>query len=332
MKRRNFLINTTLTSVGTLFAADAFSNMLMPLKASGIRFGICTDIHLDTVYDGKQRLEAYMADMVKKNPDFIIQLGDFCSPHEQNKAYRDIWNRFKGPKYDVIGNHDTDEGFTRQQVVDFWKMPARYYSFDSQGYHFVVLDANEAEQYKERDPKAKYVSYIGDDQLAWLEADLDKTKSPVIVFLHQSLENNMGGVQNGVQVRALLDRCNVKAKALKVQMVFTGHHHQDYYNVINGIHYIQINSMSYQWMGKGYENVPYTEAVNEKYTWTKYTAPYKDPLWAFVEISPNGKFKLTGRQSVFAGKSPEELGRGKYNRNGYPDVPYISNREIKLLV
>lgn len=90
--------------------------------------------------------------------------------------------------------------------------------------------------------------------------------------------------------------------------------------------------MSYQWMGKGFENVPYTEEVNKKYPWTKYTAPYKDPLWAFVEITSGGKFKLSGRKSVFAGKSPLELGRGKYSENGYPDVPYISDRQLKLPV
>jgi len=332
MNRRNFLISTTLTSVGTLMGADALAKSLVPLKASGIKIGICTDIHMDTVHDASERLEAFISDMQQKKPDFIIQNGDFCSPHEQNKAFRDIWNKFKGPKYDVIGNHDTDEGFTRQQVVDFWKMPARYHSFDANGYHVVILDANEAEFDKNRNPNIKYVSYIGDEQLHWLEADLDKTKHPVIVFLHQGLDNDTGGVGNASMVRAVFDRCNVKAKALKVQIVFSGHHHQDYYNVINGIHYIEINSMSYKWMGKGFENDVYGEEVNKKYPWTKYTAPYKDPLWAFVEIFPDGQFKLMGRKSVFAGKSPEELGWGKYERNGYPDVPYISDRQIKLPV
>ena len=32
-----------------------------------------------------------------------------------------------------------------------------------------------------------------------------------------------------------------------MQMVFSGHHHQDYRNIINGIKYIQINSMSYHY-------------------------------------------------------------------------------------
>ncbi|NIP96728.1 MAG: alkaline phosphatase, partial [Akkermansiaceae bacterium] len=48
-----------------------------------------------------------------------------------------------GPRYHVIGNHDTDGGYQREQTVAWWKMTARYYSFDHAGTHFVVLDGND---------------------------------------------------------------------------------------------------------------------------------------------------------------------------------------------
>lgn len=330
MNRRKFIIHTGLTSAATLLGSRTWARSLKKPAFPAIKVGICTDIHLDTVHDAPKRLQAFMEEMRREKPDFIIQLGDFCSPHEKNKAFRAIWNQFEGPRYDVIGNHDTDDGFTRNQVVDFWQMPGRYYSFDAKGYHFVVLDANEAEHHASRNPKAKYVSYIGDEQLAWLEADLENTRLPVIVFVHQGLDNSNGGVENGGKVRALLDRCNAKEKTQKVLMVFSGHHHHDYHNVINGIHYIQINSMSYQWMGKGYEQVPYSEEVNKAFPWTQYTAPYQDPLWAFLEISPSGLVTLAGRKSVFVGKTPLELGRPRYAGDGYPDVACISDRKIHL--
>lgn len=313
-------------SLGTLASAKGMASVSQT-DAAPLRIGICADIHMDTTYDGKQRLEAFIEAMQKENPDMVVQLGDFCGPKPENAALMNTWNRFTGPKYHVIGNHDTDGNFTKQQVVDFWGMPAAYYSFDQKGYHFMVLDGNDT--YPEKDPRHKYWSYIGPEQMEWMEKDLAATRTPVIVFVHQGLDNDIGGVENAVQVRAIFDRHNSKAGKNKVLMVFSGHHHEDYHNVINGIHYVQINSMSYKWLGKGYEHVPYTEEVNKQFTWTKWTAPYKDPLWAMVQIDAKGNVHIKGKTSSFVGKTPLELGRPKYP-SGYPEVPFISDRKIAL--
>jgi hypothetical protein len=110
-------------------------------------------------------------------------------------------------------------------------------------------------------------------------------------------------------------------------MVFSGHHHQDYYNVINGIHYVQINSMSYQWMGADYARAHYDATIESAYPSAKYTAPYKDPIWAFLTIHKNGVVKIKGKTSTFLPPTPEEMHRPKLH-GGYPDVPYISDRSI----
>lgn len=322
MDRRNFLKTSSLGSLGTIAIAKGID---MNSAASPLKIGICADIHLDTVFDGKQRLENFISAMRTEKPDLIVQLGDFCGPKEGNNALLDSWNRFEGPTCHVIGNHDTDGDFTKQQVVDFWKIPNAYYSFDLKGYHFMILDGNDP--YANKDPRNKYWSYIGQEQQDWMEAELEKTDLPVIVFMHQGLDNDMGGVENAVQVRAIFDRHNKKKKN-KVQVVFSGHHHEDYYNVINGVHYVQVNSMSYKWLGKGYEHVPYTEEINKKFWLTKWTAPYRDPLWAVVEIS-NGMLQMKGKASAFVGKTPKELGRPPYPA-GYPEVPFISDRKINL--
>ena len=131
-----------------------------------------------------------------------------------------------------------------------------------------------------------YARFISQEQLDWLEKDLDQTQLPTIVFCHQGLDNDFGGIYNGTQSRLVLERANEKAGFNKVQVVFSGHHHQNYHNLINDIHYVQINSMSYQWLGDKYKKVRYSEAVDETHPWIKYTAPYKDPIWADVEIRP----------------------------------------------
>jgi hypothetical protein len=59
----------------------------------------------------------------------------------QNKDFMGIWETFKGSKYHVLGNHDMDKN-SKAEMVDYWEMPGSYYSWDYQGVHFVVLDAN----------------------------------------------------------------------------------------------------------------------------------------------------------------------------------------------
>lgn len=331
MERRFFLRNTAMAMGGISVGLPRFSEKTESKHFSRIKFGICADLHHDIIYDAPERLSAFINEMQQTQPDFIIQLGDFCCPHDRNRQIMEIWNEFTGPKYHVIGNHDIDGGFKREQVVAFWKAKGKYYSFDQKGYHFVVLDTNENEYNPLKNPLSHYGSFVGDEQLQWLESDLNKTDLPVIVFGHHGLDNDMTGVENATKVRFMLERANSKSKFRKVQLVFSGHHHQDYVNVINDILYVQINSMSYKWLGQKYGHMPYTEEINLKHPLVKYTVPYKNPLWAVIDISANGHLKLTGKRSEFVGKSPVELGVPEYE-NIYPIVPFISDRDIRLVM
>lgn len=328
MKRRNFIRNSALATIGMTPMSNLpdFPNRVNR-KFAKIRFGICADLHQDIMHDAAQRLEAFIDDMQHQKPDFIIQLGDFCRPYEHNQPILNVFNRFSGPRYHVIGNHDMDGGFTREQVVAYWKAKGTYYSFDIKGYHFVVLDGNEENPSPGR--PSGYARWIGPSQLKWLQEDLDKTNLPTIVFCHQGLDNDYGGLENGTQSRLVLERANERAGFRKVQLVFSGHHHQDYRNYINGIHYIQINSMSYQWLGSKYAHIRYSEAIDKSHPWIKSTAPYKDPLWAMVELLPDGQLSLKGRKTVYVGPSPEELGMPEYEY-GYLNRPLISDRKLLL--
>jgi hypothetical protein len=87
--------------------------------------------------------------------------------------------------------------------------------------------------------------------------------------------------------------------------------------------------MSYQWLGDNYKHVRYSEEIDETYPWIKYTVPYKDPLWAIVEITSDHTLHLYGKKSEYVGPSPEELGVD-LDIYGYPIVPYISDKELTL--
>ncbi|MGO4288163.1 metallophosphoesterase family protein [Chitinophaga sp. RAB17] len=321
MDRKEFLAKASLASGALVFAR--FPEV--SANSTKIRFGVIADLHHDVMHDGPQRLSAFIEEMNTKAPDFIIQMGDLCVPKKENAPLMDIWNRFKGPRYHVIGNHDTDGGFTREQVVEFWKAPAKYYSFDANGFHFIVLDGNEHNESKSRPPG--YARFISPVQLAWLRKDLDNTSLPTIVCCHQGLDNDAGGLENGTLLRYTLEAANKKAGKQKVILVLSGHHHQDYYNRINDIHYVQINSASYQWLGDDHQEMRYSAEIDKAHPYIKYTVPYKDPIWAMIEIDTKGTITIQGRKTVFVGSSPEKLGVNM-DEYIYPIVPFISDRKL----
>lgn len=306
--------------------------LLLPpgVNASGsgsgqrVRFGVVTDVHKDIMHDADERLQTFVDKASKQKLDFIIQLGDFCRPYAENREFLDIFNGYRGTKYHVIGNHDTDGGFSRQQVVEFWGAVGRYYSFDLKGHHFIVLDGNN--QNPSPGKATGYARYIAKDQIRWLENDLAATRLPCIAFSHQSLENEEAGIENQEEVRAVLEKANADAGSHKVLACFSGHHHTDYACQINGISYIQINSMSYSWLGEDYQTVLYGKEIDEKYPWIKYTAPYEKPLYAFVTLNDR-KIEVEGVRSRFVGPAPDEMGFPEQPENS-PVVPFISNRTI----
>jgi hypothetical protein len=246
-------------------------------------------------------------------------------PKKTNAPLMEVWNQFKGAKYHVIGNHDTDGGFKPDEVVDFWKAEGKYYSFDRNGFHFVVLNGNEHNESKSR-PEG-YARFISATQLDWLRKDLEASSLPSVICCHQGLDNDSGGLENGTLLRYTLEQANQKAGWKKVILVLSGHHHQDYYNRINDIHYVQINSASYQWLGDDFKEIRYSDAVDKARPNIKYTVPYQDPLWAMIEIDHKGRITIQGKKTVFVGSSPEKLGV-KADDYIYPIVPYISSRNL----
>jgi len=332
MKRTYFLLITNSTKMKFLQTWLVILLLIIGASCSQhkvVRFGICTDIHKDIMHDSDQRLQAFVTEMNEEDVDFIVQLGDFAQPQDYNVSFVNIWNSFEGPSYHVLGNHDMDNSqgkkYSREYAVNYLGMPARYYSFDVNGYHFVVLDGNDVKD----SPQKGYAHYIGAEQMAWLKEDLTQTELPVVVFSHQSIEDfEREGVDNGGEVRKILEEANLESGKKKVIACFSGHHHIDYSISINGIYYIQVNSMSYFWMGSDYLQVRYSKEIDEQFPYIKYTAPYKDPLFATVEIDSRGIIRITGRESTWVGPSPLEMGYDETHKEKIS--PRITSRELEF--
>ena len=329
MHRRSFIGKTTVATTGFLLPWKGLSSVF-----NSVNFGLIADPHKDLLHDVDGRLETFLAATEKNPTDFVIQLGDFCFPKSENRTFLNLWNSYSGPKYHVLGNHDMDTS-SKGETMEFWQMPSNYYSFDQQGFHFVILDANFLNydgQYQDYDTVNFYVNsglrtWINPDQIEWLKVDLRETTLPTIIFSHQSLVNDLWGIKNRSVIQQIFEEENHKSDFQKVLACFNGHNHIDALRKVNDIYYIDINSMSYQWLGEKYQTkARYAEELYERYPMMTNMAPYEKSLFAFVEISQLG-IKIDGVESDYVGPSPSELGLTE-EVYGFPFTSNLSSREL----
>ncbi len=106
-----------------------------------LRFGVIADVHHGLASRAEERLEDFLSECSRRKLDFIAQLGDFNHPLPEARSFLKLWHSYKGARHSVLGNHDMDLG-SKAQAVESWRIPGRYYSFDSGFLHFVILDAN----------------------------------------------------------------------------------------------------------------------------------------------------------------------------------------------
>lgn len=300
MKTRRHFLQTALALSATY---------TLPLSAQGtarkkVRIGIITDIHKDVMPDADERLRTFIDVMNRQKVDAIIEMGDFCQPKPANRAFADIFNTFPGPKYHLLGNHDMDGGFKREQVVAFHQMPGRFYSFDLGGYHFILLDGND----RPEGWKGGYPHYLAPDQVAWLKEDLAKTRLNTFILSHQSLERPTC-IDNQEAVRAVLEAGKMPDGKRKVAACLNGHWHIDHERVINGIPYLHVNSASYYWLGSEYKHERLSPELAKEFPYVSSTAPYRKSVFTLLEIDPEaGTFVMRGMKSEWMGPSPQELG------------------------
>jgi hypothetical protein len=297
--RRNLL---KLLAAGTLPLPHAVAG---EKQAGGkVRIGLIADVHQDLVHDGPHRLKEFLAKAAEWKADAVLELGDFCTPKPANREFADAFEVFSGKRFHVIGNHDTDGGFDRDQVVAFHKMPARYYSADLHGIHLVVLDANDVPP----GHKGGYPSHIADDQIEWLAQDLAATTLPVFVFSHQSLERPEC-IRSQEKVRAVLEKAKRPDGSNQVVACLNGHWHIDHARVINGISYIHVNSASYYWIGERFAHVRYSKEIDALNPYMPFIAPYRKPIFSLLEVDlDKGEFSLSACESEWVGPSPQQLG------------------------
>ena len=232
---------------------DEVEGIFWPGKT--LRFGLVTDTHYadadplgirfyrESLGKMREAVDALRAEQVS----FLGILGDIkdMALGEQPSqtlshltAIEAEIQRFGGPTYHVLGNHDMDNISKSQMLSGITNtgIPSdrSFYAFSNSGIRFVVLDAcfkREGAPYDTGNFDWRD-TWVPAEELEWLEEELAGSRESVIVLAHQRLDGGADAfVKNSAEVRTVLERSG------KVLAVFTGHDHAGALSQINGIHY-----------------------------------------------------------------------------------------------
>jgi predicted phosphodiesterase len=273
MTRRVFLKSSLLIAAAPFlnsFRTETGKNHTVIDDAQSLlRFGIVTDSHyadIDTAgsrfyRESISKMQECVDLMNLQEVDFMVHLGDFKNGAQDRnlenlRRIESEYGRFIGPRYHVLGNHDMDS----ISKTDFQSVVKNtgispdltFYSFDRNGIHFVVLDANftaKGEPYNQGNFHWTDAN-IPEYQLEWLENEMISSDKPVVIFVHQLLDRDEGShyINNAAEVRRILESNR------NVLIIFQGHQHNGQYHMINNIHYYTLKAMV---EGSGQENNAY---------------------------------------------------------------------------
>jgi 3',5'-cyclic-AMP phosphodiesterase len=202
-------------------AARTAGNALTFVQISDTHIGFRKDANPDVV--GSLRRAIADIHALPSAPAFVVHTGDvshLSKPEEFSQA-RDLLQELRVDRVHVVpGEHDTidegDVGYLRYFAPDGFRRS--WYSFDQQGVHFVGL--NNVLNFR-----AGTLASLGDEQMAWLRADLAgvSRSTPVVVFAHIPLwtiwEPWGWGTEDSAQAMALL-------RPFGSVTVLNGHIHQ----------------------------------------------------------------------------------------------------------
>jgi len=239
-------------------------------EEEGFSFAFLTDIHLQPEKDAVKGFRLAIDTINDLNPDFVITGGDlvmdvldqtYGRSDSLYVLYKEVSGELNMPVYNTVGNHEVygwhrdEEGI--ESNPEFGKkmyenrLGERFYSFDHENWHFIILDAI----YRGED--GGYIGKIDQEQMEWLKVDLEKTDrhTPIAVSVHipfitsrtqlsqGSLAANSPGsvITNGLEVLQLFQDHNLK-------LVLQGHLHfnEDIF-VGNKVHFITAGAVSGRW-------------------------------------------------------------------------------------
>ncbi len=212
-----------------------------------VKIGLLTDLHYDGCAVAMNRLYDAVAQLKYGDVHAMVVMGDLVNAESERHAIRllnevsALCDAFKGPIYYMPGNHDLDHLSKAQFYNALGRAgdPSRY-SFYQGGCTFICLDGNfspDGTEYS-RGNFQWQEAVIPDEELVWLEEQIEKAVAPVALVCHQRLDKACThAVRNIETVRKIIE------KSGKVNAVFQGHNHEDDLVQINGTTYYTLSAL-----------------------------------------------------------------------------------------
>jgi len=211
--RREFLTWSAAALAGATLSAfpfapgnrvEAADSTAAPRKRS-LRLAHLTDMHVQPELSAGDGMAAALthAQSLKDPPQLIVTGGDMVMDllgvdAARSKAQWNVWQKVLQqecslPVKHCIGNHDVwgwnkvaskttgqEPGWGKQQAIDNFRLPGRYYGFDQGGWRFLVLDSIFP------NPGKVYIGRLDEEQFAWLQKELKNVPAttPVALVSH----------------------------------------------------------------------------------------------------------------------------------------------------
>jgi 3',5'-cyclic AMP phosphodiesterase CpdA len=225
-----------------------------------VRFALITDVHFGppAYFGGKLRKLSHRAGTLTRafvehmndvaHPDLVVNLGDVIEDadrerdREQYASFVSLLDALRAPVMHVAGNHDT-VNLDEDELRALWKHSGPlYYARNVGGVQFLVLHTLETKDVG---------IHLPGEQLEWIEAELAKSSAPVVVLMHHPAAEvdftgnrwfekapHIGRVAERRKLRRIFEASG------KVAVVFNGHAHWNHFDVIEGIPYVTLQSLT----------------------------------------------------------------------------------------
>ena len=221
-------------------------------------FAMVTDTHVNVQEpDRTAALERILADIVDRDPAFVLNCGDITDlgAADEFARYTDIIpDELQGKMKEVPGNHENQYLVDALEAYDE-HLEARRYSFASGGLHVIGLDPL---------VMMEWGWYFDAELLNWLRQELRQVPhgTPIVLFLHFPMSTDWNYVQNDHELLSLIEPYPVRA-------IFAGHRHVTNVSTFNG---------ATQVMGNSLKNGPY-------YYWIEESEGEDGPVLEVTEVT-----------------------------------------------
>lgn len=347
------------------------SDLFLGENAKSVTFTVFSDLHynegqyMSTVAD----LNAILARANESNSAFVLSAGDFCNNFKASPELTNAWlnNAYGLDVYNVYGNHELESGNAMSYVTPLltnddsvvWGTAdgkigdgsiAYYHTDTEEGFRLVCIDTNyywdpTSKSWK-HNPTNSYgppdgistFNCLGPTQLEWLEdvlVDAANKGIPCIVMSHDSFAGKFGSTSpDAGAVREIYAKANAIRKGT-VLMSINGHIHTNHQAIVDGVFYLDMNTVrNCVWLG-GQTTHHYTDEHTFKkeiydangnllrtedarlsgLTMGMATWFAADPLSAVVTLDQYGNVKIEGIESDWLyGVAPSRTNDGEEPR------------------